>query len=111
MLFAIAMTSAMTSASPDRELLTQLLDIPEVTLSGFTVREGLTGAGVTILKGRNYFGSWRATGDELIWSPANLSEPSHCVASVDEAVRHTLLLILQNLETGRGKPAKQALAG
>src|SRR5262249_37573784 len=46
--------SAMKWSTPDRELLQQLADIPEVTLSGFSVREGLAGTGVTVLKGRNY---------------------------------------------------------
>ncbi len=40
-------------ATPDRELLQQLTDLPEVALSGFSVREGLAGSGVTILKCRH----------------------------------------------------------
>lgn len=98
-------------ATPDRELLQLLVDTPEVALSGFSVREGLAGTGVTILRGRNYFGSWRATGGDLVWVHANLSEPGHVVATVDEALRYTLLLILRNLETARGKPTPRALAG
>jgi hypothetical protein len=98
-------------ATSDRELLQQLADIPEVTLSGFSVREGLAGSGVTVLKGRNYFGSWRLTDGELVWVPANLSEAGHVAVSADEAVRHTLLLILRNLETARVKPAARSLAG
>jgi len=98
-------------ATPDRELLAALSEIPEVTLSGFTVREGLAGTGVTVLRGRNYFGSWRLAAGALVWVHANLAEPNHTVESVDEAVRHTLLLILRNLETTGGKPATRARAG
>ena len=101
----------MTCNTLDGELLSQLSEIPEVGLTGFTVREGLAG-GVTVLKGGNYFGSWRVSAGELVWEHANLSEPSQFVASVDEAVRYTLLLILRNLETGtrQAKPARQSLA-
>ncbi|AGK58870.1 hypothetical protein HYPDE_35993 [Hyphomicrobium denitrificans 1NES1] len=88
----------MKCAAPDAELLRQLADIPEVRLSGFSVREGLAGTGVTVLKGRNYFGSWRATVQgELVWTFADLSEPGRTVASVDEALRYTLLLILASI--------------
>lgn len=100
----------MKCATPDRELLQQLSDIPEVALSGFSVREGLAGTGVTILKGRNYFGSWRLAGDELIWSFADLLEPCRAVPSVDEAVRYTLLLILRDIQTTAAKPQSRALA-
>ncbi len=94
----------------DRELLQQLADIPEVTLSGFSVREGLAGAGVTVLKGRDYFGSWRTVDAQFVWVPANLTEPSEIVETVDAAVRHTLLMILRNLEISTRKPPR-ALAG
>jgi hypothetical protein len=97
-------------ATPDRELLQQLADIPEVTLSGFSVREGLAGTGVTVLKGRNYFGSWRNVDSQLVWVPANLTEPGHIVETADEAVRQTLLMMLRSLETSRSKPPR-ALAG
>jgi len=98
-------------ATPDRELLAALSEIPEVALSGFTVREGLAGTGVTMLKGRNYFGSWRVASGALVWAHANLSEPSYTVETVDEAVRHTLLLILRNLEMAGSKRAPLARAG
>ena len=98
-------------ATPDRELLTALAEIREVALSGFTVREGLADTGVTVLKGRNYFGSWRVASGALVWVHANLSEPNHTVETVDEAVRHTLLLILRNLETIGSKRAPQARTG
>jgi hypothetical protein len=98
-------------ATPDRELLSALSEIPEVTLGGFTVREGLAGTGVTVLKGRNYFGSWRLAAGELVWVHANLAEPNYTVESVGEAVRHTLLLILRNLETTGGKPATRTRTG
>jgi hypothetical protein len=102
----------MNTATPDSELLRQLTDIPEIALCGFGAREGLSGRGVTILKGRNYFGSWRAapTG-ELIWSFADLTQPGRTVSSVDEAVRYTLLLILRNIETKLSKPQKLARFG
>ncbi|MGO4682844.1 hypothetical protein [Hyphomicrobium sp. 2TAF46] len=99
----------MTCATPDRELLRQLSDIPEVALSGFSVREGLAGTGVTVMKGRNYFGSWRAVDKQLVWVPANLTEPGHIVETVDLAVRHTLLLILKSIQT-QGSTPPRALA-
>jgi hypothetical protein len=100
----------MNCSMPDAELLRQLTDIPEVALSGFGVREGLAGTGVTVLKGRNYFGSWRLVGAELVWTFADLSEPSRAVPSVDEAVRYTLLLILRDIQTTSAKPQSRALA-
>lgn len=98
----------MKCAAPDAELLRQLTDIPEVRLSGFCVREGLAGTGVTVLKGRTYFGSWRATSQgELVWTFADLCEPGRAVDTVDDALRYTLLLILRNIarkeETPQGR--------
>ncbi|WP_045838103.1 hypothetical protein [Hyphomicrobium sp. 99] len=96
----------MTSPTPDRELLRQLADIPEVSLSGFSVREGLAGTGVTVLRGRDYFGSWRAVDTQLVWVPANLTEPGHIVETVEEAVRHTLLMILKSIQSPGRKPPR-----
>jgi uncharacterized FlgJ-related protein len=102
----------MKRATPDSELLRQLTDIPEVALSGFGVREGLAGTGVTVLKGRNYFGSWRATAKgELVWAFADLSEPGRTFESVDEAVRYTLLLILRNIDRNPESPQRRARTG
>lgn len=99
----------MASESLDKQLHQALADIPEVGASGFAVREGLTGAGVTVLKGRAYFGSWRVTAGTLVWVSANMAEPNHFVATVDEALRHTLLLILRNLEQqSRLRPMRAA---
>ena len=83
------------------------MDIPEIVASGFSVREGLTGAGVTILKGRTYFGSWRVTAGTLVFVSSSMGDANYFVESVDEAVRHTLLLILRNLEkSGRVRSAR-----
>jgi len=102
----------MNCVTPDSELLQQLSDIPEIGLCGFSVREGLSGRGVTMLKGRNYFGSWRAAPNgDLIWTFADLNEPGRMVASVDEAVRYTLLLILRNIETRPDRSPKQVRTG
>lgn len=99
----------MLSVSFDLQLRKCLLDIPEILASGFSVREGLTGAGVTVLKGRTYFGSWRVTSGTLVWVSANMNEPNFLVKTVDEAVRHTLLLILRSLETeNRHRPVRAA---
>lgn len=89
----------MKPVSLDQSLHDALANIPELGMSGFAVREGLTGAGVTILKGRIYFGSWRVTAGTLVWVYANVGAPNHFVQSIDEAVRHTMLLILQSLQT------------
>ncbi len=91
----------MSSPSPDRVLLEKLLDIPEVAASGFSVREGLTGAGVTVLKGRTYYGSWRVTAGTLCWIHASPGCENVFVTNVDDAVRQTLLTILHSLEGDR----------
>ncbi|MFN0219619.1 MAG: hypothetical protein ACKVP4_12495 [Hyphomicrobium sp.] len=91
----------MSEAAPDRELLDRLFEIPEVAECGFVVREGLTGAGVTILKGRTYFGSWRVTAGTLCWVHANSTSDNVFIDNVDDAVRHTLLMILRSLEGAR----------
>lgn len=88
----------MLSANLDQQLHQALLDIPEIESAGFIVRAGLTGAGVTLLKGRSYFGSWRSTAGTLVWVSSNLTDENHFVDTVDEAVRYTLLMILRSLE-------------
>jgi hypothetical protein len=98
----------MNCATPDSELLRQLLDIPEVGLCGFTAREGLAGTGVTILKGRDYFGSWRWTPDgDLVWTSVNLNQPERACSSADEALRYTLLLILRDIQVTLDAPIRQ----
>ncbi|HPG88928.1 MAG TPA: hypothetical protein PLD46_04700 [Hyphomicrobium sp.] len=97
----------MLSVSLDRQLHMALLEIPEIAAAGFSVREGLTGAGVTVLKGRTYFGSWRETASTLVWVSSNIGDPNYFVDTVDEALRHTLLLILRNLEmSSRERPLR-----
>lgn len=99
----------MLSVSLDQQLHQNLLEIPEIGDAGFAVREGLTGAGVTVLKGRTYFGSWRSTAGTLVWVSSNMSDPNYFVDTVDEAVRHTLLLILRSLEmSSKRKPMRAA---
>lgn len=91
----------MTIPTLDRQLLDRLSEFSEIELSGFSAREGLTGSGVTVLKGRTYFGSWRVTGGCLIWNYASAHAQNHYEDTVEGAVRHTLLLILKNLEIHR----------
>jgi hypothetical protein len=95
----------------DQQLRAQLLDIPEIAACGFSVREGLTGAGVTILKGRAYFGSWRATQGQLVFVSASINEPHHFVDSPGAAARHTLLLILKTLQVSKNVQPSRAMAG
>lgn len=82
----------------EAEVLNRLLELPEVHLSGFSARAGLTGSGVTLMKGRSFFGSWRVTAGTLIWSYAHAGGTSYFAHSVDDAVRHTMLVILQILQ-------------
>ncbi len=97
----------MLSSPLDQQLRKSLMDIPEIVASGFSVREGLTGAGVTILKGRTYFGSWRVTAGTLVFVSSSMGDANYFVESVDEAVRHTLLLILRSLQqSGRVRSAR-----
>jgi hypothetical protein len=82
----------------EAEVLNRLIELPELQLSGFTVRSGLTGAGVTLMKGRSFFGSWRVTAGTLVWSYAHAGGTNYFAHSVDDALRHTMLLVLRNLE-------------
>lgn len=93
--------SMATGKSLDSELLTRLFEIPEVALSGFTARKGLTGSGTTILKGRTYFGSWRVTAGSLAWVSAVPGEANHFEDTVDDALRYTMLRILSDLQETR----------
>jgi hypothetical protein len=102
---------AVKGADLDRELLEQLSNIPEIELSGFSVREGLSGSGVTVLRGDSYFGSWRVSAGQFIWLHADLSKPCHTEESIGDALRYTLLLILRNLEFPESKPVKRARTG
>ena len=98
----------MNCVTPDSELLRQLSDIPEVGFCGFTAREGLAGTGVTLLKGRDYFGSWRPSPNgDLIWASADLTQPERVAASADEALRYTLLLILRDIQVKPDAPRRQ----
>jgi hypothetical protein len=86
-------------------LLESLTDIEELALSGFSVRPGLTRAGVTLLRGRVYFGAWRVSNGALVWTYANAGDTSYFAATVEDAVRHTMLMVLRNLETARSHRA------
>ena len=85
----------------EQQLHDALTGIPELALSGFTARPGLTGAGVTLLKGRSYFGAWRVSCGALVWTYASGGDTSYFASSVDDAVRHTMMMVLRSLETGR----------
>ncbi len=91
-----------STKSLDQQLRSQLLEYPEIVEAGFSVREGLTGAGVTLLRGRTYFGSWRSSSGSLAWVSANMGDATRFVDSTEAAVRHTLLMILRALESSRG---------
>lgn len=82
----------------EAEVLNRLIELPELQLSGFIARSGLTGAGVTLMKGRSFFGSWRVTAGTLVWSYAHAGGTNYFAHSVDDALRHTMLLVLRNLE-------------
>jgi hypothetical protein len=98
-------------ADLDHELLEQLSNIPEIELSGFSVREGLSGSGVTVLRGDSYFGSWRVSAGRFIWLHADLSKPCHIEESIGDALRYTLLLILRNLQIPESKSVRHARTG
>lgn len=100
----------MLSSPLDQQLRKSLMNIPEIVASGFSVREGLTGAGVTILKGRTYFGSWRVTAGTLVFVSSSMGDANYFVESVDEAVRHTLLLILRSLQHSGHVRSARAMA-
>jgi hypothetical protein len=85
----------------EAEVLNRLLELPEVHLSGFSARAGLTGAGVTIMRARSFFGSWRVTCGTLVWTYAHAGGTNYFATSIDDAVRHTMMLILHTLEEQR----------
>ena len=84
----------------EKTLLEKLNGIPELPASGFVARAGLTGNGVTLLKGRSYFGAWRKTNNAFVWSYASSEDPYHA-ASLDDAILHTMKMILRALETSK----------
>ncbi len=90
--------SLMESKQLESALLDRLEKQPELAMSGFSARPGLTGAGVTVLQGRNYFGSWRVTCGTLVWTIAGASLTSYFAKSVDDAARYTMLVILRRLQ-------------
>ena len=88
----------MESKHLEAALLGQLDKLKELELSGFSVRSGLTGAGVTVLQERNYFGSWRVTCGTLVWAYAGAGSTSYFAKSVDDAARYTMLMVLRKLQ-------------
>lgn len=97
-MFAADTMAPLNPRQIEAEVLNRLMDVPEVQLSGFSVRPGLTGSGVTLMKGRGFFGSWRVTAGTLVWSYAHAGGTNYFAHSVDDAVRHTMLLILRHLQ-------------
>lgn len=95
----------MNQGSPDTQLRMQLMQIPEIAAAGFSVREGRTGGGVTVLKNGAYFGAWRMSMGQLTWVSANTAAPFEPCETVDEAARRTLLKILRDLQVSATKPA------
>lgn len=88
----------MESKQLESALLEQLDKLQELELSGFSVRPGLTGAGVTVLHGRNFFGSWRVTCGTLVWTFAGAGSTSYFATSVEDAARHTMFVLLQRMQ-------------
>ncbi len=89
----------MESKQLESALLEQLDQLQELENSGFSVRPGLTGAGVTLLLGRNFFGSWRVTCGTLVWTFAGAATTSYFAKSVEDAARHTMLVVLRRLQS------------
>ncbi len=89
----------MESKQLESALLEQLDKLQELELSGFSARPGLTGAGVTVLQGRNFFGSWRVTCGTLVWTYAGAGSTSYFAKSVEDAVRYSMLVILRRLQS------------
>ena len=77
----------MESKQLESALLEQLEQFAELELSGFSVRPGLTGAGVTLLQGRTFSGSWRVTCNTLVWTYAGAGS----TIRQSPAVRHWMI--------------------
>ncbi|MFN0219622.1 MAG: hypothetical protein ACKVP4_12510 [Hyphomicrobium sp.] len=88
----------MESKHLESALIEELDKLRELELSGFSVRPGLTGAGVTLLQGRNFFGSWRVTCGTLVWTFAGAGSTSYFAKSAEDAARHTMFVILRRLQ-------------
>lgn len=102
----------MSSHLYEQQLLERLAEIPELAQSGFQVRAGLTGAGVTLLRGRSYFGAWRNSFGSLVWTYSSSGDSSYFAASIEDATRYTMLVVLRSLETSRAARIRpQAMAG
>lgn len=90
----------------EAELLRTLAAIPEIAAAGFSVAgPGIDGAGVTVMRRRALRGRWRAHEAGFAWVPANATEATRIVPSLDEAVRETLLSVLTSLLVARKRPA------
>ncbi|MGE0054880.1 MAG: hypothetical protein AB7S74_11780 [Hyphomicrobium sp.] len=85
----------------EADVLRGLMRLPEFELSGFTARAGLTGCDVTVLKDRSFFGSWRASERTLTWTYANGGGSVYFAQTVEQAIRHTMLMVLRSLEAQR----------
>ena len=90
--------SLMESKQLESAFLKQLDALPELELAGFTARPGLTGAGVTLLQGRTFTGSWRVTCGTLVWTYAGAGSTSYFANSIADAVRYTMFVVLQRLQ-------------
>jgi hypothetical protein len=94
----------------DHELLSRLLDLPEIARSGFSVRSGFTGDGMTVLRGAHYVGSWRERNGMLQWTGADTRSTASIVPTVDDALKLTLMMILRHLEISHFE-RRMAMAG
>lgn len=80
--------------------------IPEIAAAGFHVTDPvIDGAGVTIMRRRALRGTWRSHEAGFAWIPANSSEATRIVPSLEEAVRETLLTVLTSLLVARKRPS------
>lgn len=95
----VCVVQQMSHTRLDERLLERLSEVPEIELCNFTVRRGLFGTGVTVLRERTYFGSWRLINGALAWTSSYGEQNYKSVDDVEEAVRYTLLMVLRNLES------------
>ncbi len=89
----------MESKQLEAALLEQLERLPELEMSGFSVRPGLTGAGITVLQGRTFFGSWSVSCGALVWTFAGAALTTYFAKTVEDAARHTMFVVLQRLQS------------
>lgn len=93
------------------ELRSRLDALPEFSLAGYQTGEMRTFRGIVIRRGGSVRGLWSFVDGHYRWLPVACNSEAYATASIDRALRHTMLLILKALlvrrsvrRTAQGEP-------